>query len=392
MKSLFLDIQLGASGDMLIGSLLDLGLDHGSLVDILKRSGLDGWKIDPVKTSKFSLAGTSANISAIVDKNHRNLDEILSIIRNSGYSSLTTGRIEKVFETLARAEAAVHGVTINDIHFHETGAIDSIIDISAFCIAMELLEIEHVYFNTFHFGTGTINTAHGVLPVPVPATVSLTNGYRCVFTDKKGELVTPSAAAILTSLGTQKNTLPPFITRRTGTGFGTRDYGFLSCTRSFIVEESITTGDQIYQVECNIDDMNPQLIPDVINRLMKAGALDAYCTQVLMKKGRPGFLFTILVMEYNLNDIRRLLYGETTTLGLRIHTPFREKISRDFISVTVKGEKIGIKVGSGPDGLTTIHPEYEDCKKTAEKHNLSLKRVFYLAEQEYYKNNPLQET
>ncbi len=392
MRSLYLDIQLGASGDMLTGALIDLGLDMESLKDMLSRSGLEGWEMKPSRTTRYSLTGTSANITSIVEQTHRNLDEIKNIVGNSGYSSITTGRIERVFEKLAKAEASVHGVDVNDVHFHETGAIDSIIDISAFCIALELLEIEQVYFNTFHFGTGTVNTAHGELPVPVPATVMLTRGYKCIFTSKKGELVTPSAAAILTVLGTQENVYPASIIKDTGTGFGTRDYGFLSCTRAFIIEETTSPpGDRVFQIECNIDDMNPQLVPHIINTVIDHGALDAYCTQVLMKKGRAGFLFTVLSTEKDLNHIRSILYNETTTLGLRVHETCREKISREFTTVTVKGEKIGIKTGSGPGGLTTIHPEYEDCKKTAEKYHISLKRVFYLAEQEYFKNNPLQE-
>jgi len=389
MKSLYIDIQLGVSGDMLLGALIDLGLDTEILFEMLKKLQLQGWEISPKKVIRNSLAGISAGVSCKVDHTHRNLSDILSIIRNAGYNETTSGRIERVFETLARAEAAAHDTDISNIHFHETGAIDSIVDITAFCLALEILNIDNVYFNTFNFGTGTVIASHGEIPVPSPATVLISKGFETVFTSKHGELVTPSAAAILTSIGKQCAILPSALIESNGTGFGTRDYGFLSCTRAFLLHEDADTGELVFQVECNIDDMNPQLVPYIINKCIDAGALDAYCTQILMKKGRPGFLVTIVVTANLLNIIRQLLYTETTTLGLRIYKMYREKATRDFTTITVNGENIRIKRGKDTHGLVTVHPEYEDCRNVAEKRGISLKKVFYLAQQEYFKKNPL---
>ncbi len=389
MKSLYFDIQLGASGDMLLGALIDLGLDTELLVEKLKKLQLPGWEINPKKVIRNSLAGISAGVACNIEHTHRNLSEILSIIRNAEYSEHTTGRIERIFETLARAEASVHDIDISDIHFHETGAIDSIVDITAFCLALEIMNIDAVYFNTFYFGTGTVTASHGEIPVPSPATVVISRGFEAVFTRRQGELVTPSAAAILTSTGEQCPIMPSSVIESNGTGFGTRDYGFLSCTRAFLLNEDTVSGELVFKVECNIDDMNPQLIPYVLEKCIDAGALDAYCTQILMKKGRPGFLVTILVTAELLNLIRHILYTQTTTLGLRIQSMYREKASRNFTTITVKGESIRIKEGKDSHGLLTLHPEYEDCRKAAEKHGISLKKVFYLAQQEYFKKNPL---
>jgi len=389
MRSLYIDIQLGASGDMLLGALIDLGLDTDLLFEKLKKLQLQGWEINPKRVIRNSLAGISAGVSCKIDHTHRNLSEILSIIRNAGYNESTTGRIAGIFETLARAEAAVHDIDISDIHFHETGAIDSIVDITAFCLAIEILNIDNVYFNTFNFGTGTITASHGEIPVPSPATVLISRGFEAVFTSKHGELVTPSAAAILTTIGEQCAILPLSTIESNGTGFGTRDYGFLSCTRAFLLSEYAGAGELVLQVECNIDDINPQLIPYIMEKCIDAGALDAYCTQILMKKGRPGFLVTILVTADLLNIIRQLLYAETTTLGLRIHRMYREKAAREFTTITLKGKIIRIKKGKDTNGLLTVHPEYEDCRIFAETHGISLKKVFYLAQQEYFKKNPL---
>jgi len=374
---------------MILGALIDLGLDRTILHEELKKLPLEGWEINPERITRNSLTGISAGVSCKVDTAHRNLAEISDIIKKANYSSVTFDRIVRVFETLARAEAAVHNIDISDIHFHETGAIDSIIDITAFCLALEIMNVDKVFFNTFNFGTGTVKASHGEIPVPVPATIMISRGFQAVFTSKEGELVTPSAAAILTSLGEQCAIIPSSIIESNGTGFGTRDYGFMSCTRAFLLNEGSYTGEPVFLIECNIDDMNPQLIPYVINKSIDAGALDAYCTQVLMKKGRPGFLVTIMVTPGLLDPIRNLLYSETTTLGLRIHKTYREKAARNITTVMVKGESIRVKTGDGANGLITVHPEYEDCRKVADKQFVSLKKVFYLAQQEYFKKHPL---
>ena len=220
MNAALFDIQFGVSGDMLLGSLIDAGCDAGSLAAALGTLGLDGWTMAPEKTTRHAITGTAARISARDDHAHRTLGDIERILTRSGLSESSKERARRVFARLAEAEGRIHGIPASDVHFHEVGALDSIIDICAFCVALELMDIDTVHFGDFAFGTGTIQTRHGEIPVPVPAVVDLCNGFRGLMTGRPGELTTPTGAALLTVLGTQRSLPFAGTVARQGYGFG----------------------------------------------------------------------------------------------------------------------------------------------------------------------------
>ncbi len=384
-KDLFFDIQLGASGDMLVGALLDMGIDPNELTNMLLKLKLSNWTISPKKIIKHSISGTSANISCKDDAHERNLDEIRTIIQKSGLPDRITGNIINIFENLANAEAKVHGKKQDEIHFHEIGAIDSIIDISAFCILINIMEINKIYYNTFHLGTGTIKSSHGEIPVPVPAVTELIKNHKSKITDKTGELITPTAAAILTTLGSQTKPAD-FTILETGTGFGTREHPFASFTRAFLIE-NLNAYEDIQQIECNIDDMNPQLYPNIIEMLFSAGALDAYTCAITMKKGRPGTLLSVIANIENIPRLRDIIYSQTTTLGIRIFNITRDKLDRKYEKVSAYGEEIRIKIGYLNNNIINIQPEFEDCREAANKLNIPLKEVIAEAIHQYKLKN-----
>jgi pyridinium-3,5-bisthiocarboxylic acid mononucleotide nickel chelatase len=372
-KNVFFDIQLGASGDMLVGALLDTADVTNKLKDMLSKLKLNNWTMSPMKIVKHGISGTSANISCKDGTHDRNLNDIRAIIRNSALPENIIDNIINIFENLANAEAKVHGKKPDEIHFHEIGAIDSIIDISAFCMLLHIMEINKIYYNTFHLGTGTIKSSHGEIPVPVPAVVELIKNRKLKITDKTGELITPTAAAVLTTLGNQ--IMPcDFTILENGTGFGSREHSFPSYTRAFITEY-INSYEAIQQIECNIDDMNPQLYPKIIEMLFDAGALDAYTCAISMKKGRPGTLLVVIANYENVPHLREIIYIQTTTLGIRIFNISRDKLDRKYENVSVFGEEIRIKIGYLNNKKINIQPEFEDCREAAGKLNVPLKEV-----------------
>ncbi|MCU0822721.1 MAG: nickel pincer cofactor biosynthesis protein LarC [Spirochaetes bacterium] len=381
-KKIIFDIQFGASGDMMLGAMIDLGLDVNELLSELKKLDLGHWEISPKKTVKYHMSGTLSNVKCGHDHHSRNINDIKKIILESGLGDKIQDNIINVFEKLGRAEASVHGTTIEEIHFHEIGAIDSIIDISAFCIGLEMLGIDGILFNDFWFGRGSVKTAHGEIPVPVPAVVELTRGYRAVTTERSGENITPTAAALLTTLGSQLSENTGFTLIKTGIGFGTRNYPYPSYTRAMLIETE-DGRETVIQLECNIDDMNPQVYPHLIEKLLEHGALDAYFSQISMKKGRTGSLLTVIAPGEKAGDIKETIYRNTTTLGLRSINIRREKLYRDFVRIKISGDEIRIKVGYLNGEIVNIQPEYEDCREVSEKTGMPLKEVMSRAVSAY---------
>jgi uncharacterized protein (TIGR00299 family) protein len=341
----------------------------------------------PEETTRHNIRGMTAGIHCSDEGTSRNLSDIIKIIHQSTLSNSIRDNVCAVFTRLAKAEAHVHGEHIEDVHFHEVGAMDSIIDISAFCIAIDMLKADQIHFSEFCFGTGTINSRHGEIPVPVPAVVELTKGFSCRHTRKRGELVTPTAAALLTTLGTQVGAASPAGTIiATGVGFGTRHYPFPSYTRAFFSETDDRITEQLVLLECNIDDMNPQVAPYLIDILLGNGALDVTATPAIMKKGRPGIVFSVLADDKNCTVLKEIIYRESTTLGIRIQRVEREKLHRRYHRVTVEGQKITIKTGILNGETVNIQPEYEDCRKAAEVTGKSLQNIMQEALKKYTDN------
>jgi len=383
-KILYFDIQLGASGDMLLGSLFGPGLNRDRLITELRKLNLNGWSMTPEEITRHNIRGMTAGVRCADEGTSRNLSDIIEIIHQSTLSNSIRNNVCAVFTRLAKAEAHVHGKHIEDVHFHEVGAMDSIIDIAAFCIAIDMLRADRIHFSEFCFGTGTINSRHGEIPVPVPAVVELTKGFSCRHTRKHGELVTPTAAALLTTLGTQVGTVsPPGTIIATGIGFGTREYPFPSYTRAFFSETDDRITEHLILLECNIDDMNPQVAPYLIDVLLGKGALDVTATPAIMKKGRPGLVFSILAEENNIAPLKEIVFRESTTLGIRIQRVEREKLLRRYHHVTVEGQDITIKTGILNGETVNVQPEYEDCRKAAETTGKSLQIIMQEALKRY---------
>ncbi len=387
MKILYCDVQLGASGDMLVGALIDMGLPIDILTAQLTSLRLHGFAIAPVKVVRHGIHGTQAGITAHSDTTHRNLDAIYDIIAHTTCSDTVKNNAMKIFDTLASAESAVHGIPKEKVHFHEVGAIDSIVDILSFCIGIEYFNIDVVYYSAFACGTGTINTQHGIIPIPAPATVKLTLGKHVIFTGLQGELTTPTACAILVTLGTQRTQFAGAVLNM-GTGFGTREYGFPSYTRVLLCDDTSQSYEVLYVLECTIDDMNPEIYPHVAELLFEAGALDVYLQQVIMKKGRPGVVVSVLCPFDALEQSKQILFWQTTTLGVRAYTVNRYSLPRELATITLYGEEIRIKQSHRYNQLSP-KPEYEDCKKVALKTGKPLYHIMEEALKEYYKQKQL---
>ncbi|MCX8122873.1 MAG: nickel pincer cofactor biosynthesis protein LarC [Spirochaetes bacterium] len=387
MKILYCDIQLGASGDMLVGALIDVGLPVEVITTQLQSLPIKGFEIAPEKIVRHGISGIQAGIKAKVDTTHRNLEAIDAIISSTTCSDFVKNNAIKIFDALATAEAAVHGIPKEKVHFHEVGAIDSIVDILSFCIGIEYLQIDVLYYSAFACGTGTISTQHGTIPLPAPATVKLTEGKQVIFTGKVGELTTPTAAAILTTLGKQQLQFGGMISA-TGIGFGTRDYGFPSYTRVMLLDDTDSQHQLLCVLECTIDDMNPEIYPYVYDLLFSEGALDVYMQQVIMKKGRPGVVLSVLCPFSAVKQCTQIIFSQTTTLGVREYTVSRHFLPRDIATITLYGEQIRIKQSYRYNELSP-KPEYEDCKKVAAKIKKPLYLIMEEALKEYYKQKKL---
>lgn len=366
-KTVFFDVRFGASGDMLLASLIDASLPVGELISALSSIPLDSWSIEAKKIVRNHFAGTQLLVTCSDETSHRTLSQIVSMLEKSSLPSCAVRNAINTFNALARAESLVHGIPPENVHFHEIGAADSIIDIAGFCAAIDMLGIEKILYNEIPLSRGCIATQHGQLPLPSPAVCELAEGARVVLSDFEGELITPTAVALLRTLGTQsignnKSATLLF----TGRGFGNRDYGFPSFTRAFILENSDAEGDLLTEISCAIDDMNPQIFPHVSEKLFAAGALDVYLTPLMMKKGRPGFHLTVLCTPDAEESLKDIIFRETTTIGVRIQTMWREKLSRSTEEILFEGFSVRMKISRYRNEITNIKPEYEDIKRIAD--------------------------
>ncbi len=387
---LYFDCFAGASGDMIVGALIDLGLDFNALKDQISSLNVSGYELKSERVRRGAIAATRFIVE--VDQTHqpaRRLNDIRLLIEPSTLSDAVKLRSIRVFERLAEAEARVHGSTIDAVHFHEVGAVDSIIDIVGAMIGLEMLNVTRFLSSPLRVGKGTVQTAHGLLPVPAPGTVELLKGAPIYAGEIEGEFVTPTGAAIVMSLCESFGPLPSVTIDRTGYGAGARDHKELPNVLRLIRFESNESAtkqrDSVMVIETNIDDMNPQAYGFVMQRAFEAGALDVFMTAAQMKKDRPGVLLTVLCKREHLDSIADLLMAETTTLGVRYYEAHRRIAER--IIETVETEYGAIRIKVARSGAHTLHfqPEYEDCAQAARLRNVSLMEVQRAAESAYRK-------
>ena len=382
MRALYIDGFAGVSGDMLLGALIDLGVDFAALREQLAGLGLSGYELSAERVKRSGIAAIKFNVAVDEGKQPaRKLADVCGHINRSHLSEQVKARAIAVFEKLADAEAHVHASTRDRVHFHEVGAVDSIIDTVGAMIGLEALGVERFVCSPLRLGYGTIKAAHGLLPVPAPATAELLRGVPVYAGEIEGEFVTPTGAAIIASFAESFGPLPAMAIERVGYGAGTRDpKGFPNALRVLVGELSGVThepprDETIIVIETNIDDMNPQAYGFVMERAFAAGALDVFLAATQMKKSRPGILLTLLCEPTRADALIEMLLAETTTLGVRHYQARRRVLERSVEEVDTRYGRVRVKVAR--DGKRTLHfqPEYEDCARLATANSISVIEV-----------------
>jgi len=379
MRIAYLDTISGIAGDMTMAAFVSAGLPLDELSAELKKLSIGGFEL---MGSHVQRSGISAvHIDVVVSHEphyHRHLKDIQSIIIQSALPDRVKERAQSVFSTIAKAEAKVHNTAIEKVHFHEVGALDSIVDIVGTAICLELLGVQCVYSSPVKLGSGGfIDTEHGKMPIPTPATVEILKDYPTILTDIPFELTTPTGAAIIKSLSSGVLTMEHLKIESIGYGAGTKEFdGVPNLLRVFVGELPQTyENDELVMVETNIDNMNPEIYPYVLERLLAAGAHDAYIIPIIMKKGRPGILFSVLTSRSAIEAIIDIMFRETTTLGLRIQPVERRKLTRSQREVQTSFGFVKAKVIS-VSGQERLVPEFEECKRLAKERGLPLLEIY----------------
>jgi len=380
MKQAYFDCFSGISGDMTLGALLDAGVPVEELRSGLQALDVPGWELSTEKVWKNGMAATYAKVQTQDTQTHRSLSTILAIIEKSRLAAEVKRQASAIFQNLGEAEASVHDVPLEKVHFHEVGAIDAIIDIVGASIGCQALGIESFACSPLNVGGGTAKMAHGVLPVPAPATARLLLGKPTYSNGVQKELVTPTGAAIVATLCSSFGPQPPMSVSAIGYGAGTADLeGQPNVLRVMIGEaeaKSIAAETETIRVlEANLDDMNPQIFGYLLEKALAAGALDVFSTPVQMKKNRPGMLVTVLCRPADEAKFHEMLFAETTTLGIRSYLAGRHILPRQWETVHTRFGEVRIKVARLNGHVRQASPEFEDCRKLAEAQNVPLQRV-----------------
>ena len=439
MRIAYLDCFSGISGDMFLGALVDAGVAPRILVDAtaalnlgaelevsrVNRSGISATKVDVIVNGQKdcprevadqvtgghapSHAHTHSHVH-LEERGHgqdaqhrhthhhagqptRGLEEIREIIRRAGISESAKENAIAIFEKLGAAEAKIHNVALEQIHFHEVGAVDAMVDIVGAAVGREALGVEEIISSPLNVGGGTVVCAHGRFPVPAPATVELLKGAPVYSSGVDAELVTPTGAAIVAAIASRFGPFPAMTVRHTGYGAGGRDLLAHANVLRISVGESLASTDskaadqEIAILESNLDDLNPQLFGYVMDRLFEAGALDVYGTPVHMKKSRPGTVLTVLAKPEQANQLTEIIFAETTTLGVRRRLEQRQVLARSWSTVSTSFGDVRIKVASLNGTVTGYVPEFEDCRRAALEHRVPLKRVMQEALDEYMRSS-----
>jgi uncharacterized protein (TIGR00299 family) protein len=380
MKLAYFDCFSGISGDMTLGALVDAGCSADLLRGELKSLQVPGWTLTPEKVWKNGMAATRVRVQTEDQQKHRSLATILELLNNSNLALPVRDRASRIFQKLGEAEAHVHDAPLDKVHFHEVGAVDAIVDIVGSCIGFHALGIERFACSPLNVGGGTAKMAHGVLPVPAPATARLLQGAPTFSNGVQRELVTPTGAAIVATLCDFFGPQPPMTVSAIGYGAGTADLeGQPNVVRIMIgdsTEQMLSASDEeISIIEANLDDMNPQIYGYVLEKALLAGALDVYTTALQMKKNRPGTLLTILCRPEDTEALMSLLFAETTTFGVRRHRAQRRALPREWVNVSTTYGSVRIKLSRSNGHILHVTPEYDDCRKLAVEKRVPLQQV-----------------
>jgi uncharacterized protein (TIGR00299 family) protein len=385
MRIIHFDAFCGASGDMIVGALIDAGAPFEAIKDALNSLQVHGLGVSAEKINKHGVTATQFHVHEDHHHHHphRNLDDCLDIIAKGDFPQEVKDAAGETFRRIAVAEAEVHGTTVDAIHFHEVGAIDSIADIVAANLALHLLHVERVTVSPLHVGAGTVKIAHGVLPVPAPATALLLKDAPTYATDVLGELVTPTGAALLTQWAAEFRQMPRMRVQAVGYGSGTRDLPDRpNVLRVFLGEAAaqLAAGEVVTIIEADIDDMNPELFPPLIAQLLAKGARDAFLTPLIGKKGRPAYLLTVLCDQQRVGDLVPAIFAGSTTFGVRMRTEERFCLDREWKKASTEWGDVRVKIGKYAGETVSMSPEFEDCRAAAEKHNVAVRAVYQAAQ------------
>lgn len=373
-----LQCSSGISGDMLLGALVDLGVEAAALEARLRTLPLPGLRLECGEVVRGGLRARKVSPRFTgKGKAFRTLGQVKEALRGGALEPVIVARAEKVFQRLAEAEATVHGRTAGTVHFHELGNPDTVVDVVGVLLGWSDLGIEEGYATTVNLGGGEVRTEHGRLPVPAPATAELLRGWPVFSDGDEGEKTTPTGAALVTHLCTPAEPLPPV--RLLGTGYGAGEKDFASRPNSLQILLGETSGEveeeEAVVMETNLDDLNPQILGHLTGLLLQAGAMDAFVTPVVMKKARPGHLLTVLAAPENMEEVGRLLFRETGTLGYRFRKVGRRKLRREVHEVATEGGRVRVKKASLDGEVVRSAPEYEDCLRAAKASGRPVKDV-----------------
>ena len=378
MKTLYFDCFAGASGDMILGAMVAAGVDPNYLREQLSRLSVSSFTINFETVNRSGLSATYARVETAPEHKHRHFSDIKQIIETSALSAAVKQRAVQIFTRLAEAEARVHNEPIDHVHFHEVGAVDAVVDVVGAAICFDALRIDRFISSPLHVGSGMVKMAHGQFPVPPPAVTELLKGVPFYATDIKGELLTPTGAAIITTVCSEYGPIPRMTTESNGYGAGTREYQDFPNVLRVLVGETEDTGatdERLWMIETNLDDASPQIVGHVMDRVLESGALDCFFTPVQMKKNRPGVLLSVLCDAAEKEGVTKLLFTETTTLCVRSYEVTRRALERSVVRVETPYGPIDVKVAHLDGRVVNEMPEFEECRAAALKADVPLKVV-----------------
>jgi uncharacterized protein (TIGR00299 family) protein len=384
MKTLYFDCFAGASGNMTLAALVSLGVDKTALIEQLRRLNISDFNIEFSIVDRSGISAVYADVKVPHERVHRHLSDIKKIINESTLSEAVKERAVAIFTRLAEAEAKIHGIEVEKVHFHEVGAMDAIVDVVGACIGFEMLGIERFTCSKVHVGSGFAQMAHGRFPIPPPAVAELLTRAPIYSTDIEGELITPTGAAIISTVCESYGAIPELKVERTGYGAGTREYKDFpnalriilgETDRNAISDHRPLTTDHLVLLETNIDDLSPQILGYVMDKAFLLGALDCWFTPIQMKKNRPATMVSVLCDLSKKDDITALLYSETSTLGVRLTYVDRECLPREVVKVRTEHGEVAVKIARFNDKIVNAKPEYDQVREIAERIHKPLKEV-----------------
>jgi hypothetical protein len=378
MKTAYLDAFSGLSGDMIVGAILDCGADFAEFERAIKLMPISGYRLSTRRKVSSGISALKFDVAVTEPQPERDFGGIRALIDASTLAATVRGRAISIFEVLARAEAKVHNTSLDQVHFHEIGAVDSIIDIVGTAWGLEHLGVGDVIVSVLPMGRGFTRSQHGVIPVPAPATAELLSGFQVKIGDGSHEMVTPTGAAVVRALARQAEIPLAFEVEKIGYGAGARELEDRPNVLRLMLgrERAAFDSDEMMEISANIDDLSPQIYEHVMDRLFAAGARDVTITPTMMKKSRPAVTLGVIAEAARRDAIAEIIFAETSTIGLRFHAVERLKLHREVREVETRWGKVRVKT-SGAHGRepATISPEYDDCRRIAAEHKVALRVV-----------------